>query len=73
MITVAYFMLGASVVVAIAVLVQVRTFLVATVSLNGRAAVRAFVATAVLIGIATLLALGIASFTGLFFISSGPR
>lgn len=55
--TVAYVILGASILLAIAVLLQLKTLLVAAVTLNGRTVVRCAVTTSLLIGIATILAL----------------
>lgn len=63
---VVYVILGASILLAIAVLIQLKTLLVAAVSLNGRAVARAAVTTSLLIGIATILALSVAGAPGLF-------
>lgn len=63
--TVVYVILGASILLAIAVLIQLKTLLVAAVSLNGKAIVRAAITTSLLIGIATILALYVAGAPGL--------
>lgn len=64
--TVVYLVLGATIVLAIATLIQLRSVLVATLTLNARAAFRAAGTAALLFAAAVILAICTASAPALF-------